>query len=157
MISLTQKETSLLQDAQKHEQHCVEKYKKNSETATDPQLKSLFTSLGQKEQEHLNTINQILGGTVPNINAGQSSQNQPKTAQPMQNSSNQTSQIDKQKDSFLCQDVLSTEKYVSSTYDTAIFEFKDPNIRQVLNHIQKEEQEHGQQIYDYMSQNGMYN
>ena len=43
-------------------------------------------------------------------------------------------------DKLLCQDALSTEKYVSSTYNTSIFEFRDKNIRQVLNHIQKEEQ-----------------
>ena len=29
-------------------------------------------------------------------------------------------------------------KYVSGTYDTAIFEFKDTQVRDVLNHIQKE-------------------
>ena len=37
------------------------------------------------------------------------------------------------------------------------FEFTENNIRDVLNHIQKEEQEHGKAIYDYMAQNGMYN
>lgn len=60
-------------------------------------------------------------------------------------------------DKLLCQDALSTEKYVSSTYNTSIFEFRDTNIRQVLNHIQKEEQEHGEQIYNYMNKHGMYN
>ena len=60
-------------------------------------------------------------------------------------------------DKMLCQDSLSTEKYVSSTYNTAIFEFSNTQIRQVLNHIQKEEQEHGQKIYNYMNQHGMYN
>ena len=60
-------------------------------------------------------------------------------------------------DKMLCQDCLSTEKYVSSTYNTAIFEFKDKNVRQVLNHIQKEEQEHGEKLYNYMSQHNMYN
>ena len=47
-------------------------------------------------------------------------------------------------------------KLYDSMYNTAIFEFKDVGIRNVLNHIQKDEQEHGQQIYNYMSQNGMY-
>ena len=60
-------------------------------------------------------------------------------------------------DKMLCQDSLSTEKYISSTYNTAIFEFSDTQIRQVLNNIQKEEQEHGEKIYNYMSQHGMYN
>ncbi len=50
-----------------------------------------------------------------------------------------------------------TEKYVSSTYDTAIFEQADSNVRQVLNHIQKEEQGHGEGIFKYMQSKGMYN
>ncbi|HBM76400.1 MAG TPA: spore coat protein, partial [Clostridiaceae bacterium] len=35
--------------------------------------------------------------------------------------------------------------------------FRDPNMRQALNHIQKEEQEHGEAIYNYMESKGMYN
>ncbi|MEG2144480.1 MAG: spore coat protein, partial [Oscillospiraceae bacterium] len=42
-------------------------------------------------------------------------------------------------------------------YDTSIFEFKNKNVRDTLNHIQKEEQEHGEKIYGFMAQNGMYN
>ena len=57
----------------------------------------------------------------------------------------------------MCTDMLSTEKFVSGAYDTAIFECVDPNVRQTLNHIQKEEQEHGEQIFNYMKCNGMYN
>ena len=56
----------------------------------------------------------------------------------------------------MCEDLLSTEKYVSSTYNTAIFEFRDPGVRQVLNHIQKEEQQHGEGLYAYMASHGMY-
>ena len=47
-------------------------------------------------------------------------------------------------------------KYVSGTYDTAIFEFKDTQVRDVLNHIQKEEQKHGEAIFKYMESKGMY-
>jgi hypothetical protein len=60
-------------------------------------------------------------------------------------------------DKYICSDALSTEKHVSSTYNTGIFEFKDVSVRNILNHIQKEEQEHGEKIYSYMSMNGMYN
>jgi spore coat protein CotF len=52
--------------------------------------------------------------------------------------------------------MLETEKYISQAYDTAIFEFKDANIRKVLNHIQTEEQQHGEQIFNYMQSKGMY-
>lgn len=58
-------------------------------------------------------------------------------------------------DSLLCNDMLMTEKFVSGTYDTAIFEFKDTAIWQTLNHIQKEEQEHGEGLSQYMHSKGM--
>jgi spore coat protein CotF len=53
--------------------------------------------------------------------------------------------------------MLTTEKYVSGTYDTTIFEFTNSQARQVLNHIQKEEQQHGEGIFNYMQSHGMYN
>ena len=48
------------------------------------------------------------------------------------------------------------EKHVSSMYDVSIFEFSCPSLRDTLAHIQKEEQNHGQQLYAYLSTNGMY-
>lgn len=61
-----------------------------------------------------------------------------------------------QTDVDLCFDLLNTEKYVSSTYNTAIFEFTDHSHRAALNHIQKEEQEHGEKIYNYLKSKGAY-
>ena len=52
--------------------------------------------------------------------------------------------------------MLMTEKYVSGAYNTAIFEFRDPQVRSILNHIQKEEQQHGEAIFKYMEKKGMY-
>ena len=49
MISLNQKETSLLQDLKKHEELCIKKYNGYAAQASDPQLKQLFTTLGQQE------------------------------------------------------------------------------------------------------------
>lgn len=152
MNSLTQKETTLLQDLKSQEQLCIDKYSKYSSDACNCKLKDLFTQIKQKEQQHISTVNEIMGGNIPQVGGGSS-----------QNSSSQSdlnaqySEDEKQKDKYLCQDALSTEKHVSSVYDTCIFEFKNPNLRNVLNHIQKEEQQHGEQIYNYMEQNGMYN
>lgn len=164
MLNLTAKEKMLLEDEKSHEQLCVQKYQEYAQKASAPQLKSLFNELSQHEQQHLTSINQILSGTVPNINQGQgqSQGNQNSNMQSsntMPNMNLQSSQMNayNEQDKMLCQDSLSTEKYVSSTYNTAIFEFADKNIRQVLNHIQKEEQEHGEKIYNYMSQHNMYN
>lgn len=50
-----------------------------------------------------------------------------------------------------------TEKYVSGTYDTTIFECRDKTLRDTLNHIQKEEQQHGEGVFNYMQSKGMYN
>ena len=160
MLNLNSKERMLLQDEKKHEELCIEKYNKYSEMASNPELKNLFSQLSEKEKQHLNTINLMLSGVLPNTNSGQAGkqQNQQSNTQ----SSNEQklnyyqSQTDFNNDKMLCQDSLSGEKYVSSTYDTAIFEFRDTNARQILNHIQKEEQEHGEKIYNYMEQYRMY-
>ena len=160
MLNLNSKERMLLQDEKKHEELCIEKYNKYSEMASNPELKNLFSQLSEKEKQHLNTINQMLSGVLPNTNSGQGGKQQ--NQQSNNQSSNEQklnyyqSQTDFNNDKMLCQDSLSGEKYVSSTYDAAIFEFRDTNARQVLNHIQKEEQEHGEKIYNYMEQYRMY-
>lgn len=162
MVNLTTKERLLLEDEKSHETLCISKYNDYANKANCQELKNLFSSLAQKEQQHLDSINQILNGVVPNVNSGsQNSQNQQMSQSNTQSipniGNNMSSGTYDKSDKYLCQDALSTEKYVSATYNTAIFEFKDKNIRQVLNHIQKEEQEHGEQIYNYMNQHNMYN
>lgn len=73
-MTLSQKETTLLQDLKSQEQLCVDKYSKYSSDACDGQLKNLFSQIGQVEQQHLSTITQILGGTVPTMGGGDTSQ-----------------------------------------------------------------------------------
>ncbi len=152
-MQFSQKEMTLLQDLKTQEQLCIEKYTNASAAACDQQLKTLFSSIGQTEQQHLHTLNQITEGIVPQF----SEQQQP--PQPSAKQTQPTTPMDsatRKKDKFLCVDALSMEKHVSSVYDTSIFECKDPKVRNALNHIQKEEQQHGEQIYAYMAQNGMY-
>lgn len=153
MISLTQKERYLLEDQKNHEELCIKKYNNYAAQAQDPELKQLFESHAKQEEQHLNTINQILSGQVPNINQQQNQQGTTYT----QSQSKAKSGLTNQNDADLCTDILSTEKYVSGTYNTAIFEFRDSNIRQALNHIQKEEQQHGESVFNYMQSKGMYN
>lgn len=149
---LSQKETMLLQDMMTQEQLCIEKYSQYAQKADDPALKSLCQTLGQTEQQHYNTLHQMSKGTVPQMNAQQQAQQSgQQTQQPAPSSARASKQ-----DEYLCQDLLSTEKHVSSAYNTAIFEFKDAGMRNALNHIQKEEQEHGKKLYDYMSQHNIY-
>ena len=152
MVNLTQKERMLLEDQKHHEEICIKKYNNYANQAQDPQLKQLFQTYAQQEQQHLDTINQILAGQVPNM--GQQGQQQGQKN--MQNNQTGTGAYNAN-DATLCSDMLMTEKYVSNVYNTSIFEFKDTNIRQALNHIQKEEQEHGEGIFNYIQSHGMYN
>ncbi|ERK31093.1 spore coat protein [Clostridium intestinale] len=149
-ITLSQKERLLLEDLKSHEEICILKYSNYANQAQDTQLKQLCKNNEQIERTHLDTINQLLNGTVPQMNQQQN-----------QNST-QTPEVAKQtpsniSDKDICSDLLMAEKYVSGTYDTAIFEFKDTEVRDVLNHIQKEEQKHGESIFKYMESKGMYN
>jgi spore coat protein CotF len=171
-VRLSQKEKMLLEDQKTHEKVCIAKYQQYANQAQDPQLKQLFNSFAQQEEKHLNTINQILSGQVPSIAQGQQSQQgqqqssaqsqtqtsmQGAVAAQMQAKSAAQVTTSSRNDAALCTDMLMTEKYVSGAYDSAIFEFTDANVRQVLNHIQKEEQQHGEGIYNYLQSNGMYN
>ncbi len=146
----TQKETGLLKDLKDQEQLCADKYAKHASCAHDAQLKNLFSSLSQTERNHYDTITQMESGTVPCPSS--SSQSAPTFTASYAG----VNTPEKQADMYLCSDLLAAEKHVSHLYDTCIFEFKDENARTMLNHIQKEEQQHGKMIYDYMQINGMY-
>lgn len=151
--NLATKERYLLEDQKTHEQVCIQKYSNYANLASDPQLKNIFSNIGRIEQEHLNTINQLLQGQIPAVNNQQQSQSQQSFGSIQSQSSSTGFQAS---DKDLCTDMLMTEKYVSSAYNSAIFEFKNPQVRDVLNHIQKEEQKHGEDIFKYMESKGMY-
>ncbi len=178
-VQLTTKEKYLLEDARTHEEQCIRKYDNYMNLACDEQLKAVFRANGQKEEEHLQTINQLLSGKVPSMGGGSQNSSQ-NTSQSSGQNKQQSGQVSTQgnwqtmsqqdsveisasgnspykaSDKDLCTDMLMTEKYVSASYNTAIFEFKDASVRDVLNHIQTEEQKHGESIFAYMQSTGMY-
>ena len=149
MIQLSQKERMLIEDQKSQEEICVVKYKKYSEQAQDSQLKQLFSTLSTEEQHHFDMLNQMLQGQEPNMSHPQQQGNT--TQQFAQTTASNGN------DKILCSDLLSTEKYVSGTYDTAVFEAINPTIRQALKHIQQDEQRHGEMLFNYMNTHGMYN
>ncbi|ABR35090.1 MULTISPECIES: spore coat protein [Clostridium] len=153
-VNLTQKEKMLLEDQKSHEEICIQKYSNYANQVQDPQLKQICKNNEQIERSHLNTINQLLSGNVPQMNQQQGGQQKQGVDQDINKSQSTTSNLS---DKEICSDLLMTEKYVSGAYDTAIFEFKDTEVRDVLNHIQKEEQKHGESIFKYMESKGMYN
>ena len=169
MVQWTQKEASLLQDLKGQEQLCVEKYNEYAQRAHDPELKNLFTSIGETEVGHLKTLTDMLNGQMPQQQSqggqqGQQSQGQQQQQQgcqcqqqvpdPGQRAQPLTPEM--QQDAYLCKDLLADEKYVSASYNTSIFEFSSPQARQILNGIQSAEQKHGEQLYAYMARHGMY-
>lgn len=172
-VTLSTKEQLLLQDQKTHEEQCILKYDNYANLAADSQLKTIFKNNAQNEREHLQIINQLLNGQVPSMAGGSQQQSgQQQTGQQQtgqQSSGQQGTSMSQQKtidqaasvgfkasDKDMCIDMLSTEKYVSGTYDTTIFECKSAQVRDVLNHIQKEEQKHGEAIFAYMQSKGMY-
>ena len=149
-MHLSQKESSLLEEMKEQEKLCIEKYSKHARCAHDGQLKNLFTQLASAEGQHLSYFDQIGEGTIPQVaTAGGSI--------PSSFTACYTAETpEKHDDCYLCTDLLSSEKHASALYDTCVFEFRDDGIRNVINAIQKQEQNHGKTLYDYMSVNGMY-
>lgn len=167
-FKLTQKEQQLLSDQLNHEKVCIQKYGSYAQQVRDPQLKQMFSQYASEEQNHYDTVSQLLSGqsTDLSMNAGQGrlqgqSQQQRQTQQGGESAGLQSSVgaagMTDQEDATILGDMLMTEKFVSGAYDTAIFESANSNVRQALQHIQKEEQQHGEGIFNYMSQHGMYN
>ena len=75
-LELSKKEKMLLEDQKSHEQLCIEKYGRYAKEAEDEQLQILCEKHEQHEKTHLDTINQILGGEIPQMNQQQSQQKQ---------------------------------------------------------------------------------
>ena len=145
-MSFSQKEMNLLKDLQAYESTSVTKYGDYAGRACDGELKNLFSSIRQTQQHHLDTLNGMIGNSGScGCDSGTC---------PIETSSAGAS-CDGSTDQFLCQDALRTEKYASSLYDTCLFEFADQASRDTLNHIQREEQQNGKQLYDYMNAHGM--
>lgn len=150
-MNLTQKETTLLKDLKSQEEVCMKKYGLYAQDASDPCLKQLFSSIRDTEEGHMNTVSRILSGEEVQMPPAKSASEEVFSC-PLSGCSPE----DKEKDAYLCADALAMEKHASALYDTCIFEFSSPVLRDTLNAIQKTEQNHGQKIYEYMSQNGMY-
>lgn len=151
-MTLTTKESGLIKDMKDQESLCIKKYDQYAQETTSVPLKQLFTSMAQTERAHLKTVTDMMNGSVtPAPNTISNADNEYCCAWQYKD------ETERNRDKFFCQDMLATEKHASSLYDTSVFEFTDPVARKVLNHIQAEEQQHGERLYAYMKANGMYN
>ncbi len=150
---LKEKEMTALKDLQTQEESCVKKYGKYSNEAKDEELKQLFETIRKDEQEHYNSIGQVLeGGAVPQSDCNDS---KGRDYNPKASYDSMDYSEDKKSDEFLVTDCISTEKLVSSEYNTNIFVFGDSDIRKLLADIQIEEQNHAEMLYKYKMVNQM--
>ncbi len=160
-MTFNQKETNLLKDLVNEEKLCVEKYCNYKEQAYDKQLSKMFEQLEQHELGHHQSLCELQSGSIPKqmkqqkASAASSSKKASKPAKPKETYTKSCKSESKKNDSYLCSDSLATEKRVSALYDTCIFEFRDPKVREFLNGIQKSEQNHGEEIAEYMMTNNM--
>ena len=151
-MQLTQQETTVIKDLQTQEKTCVEKYRFYEASAHDHQLKQLFRQIGDEEQEHFDSLGQLLKGDVPDV---QSAQTGTEGFTPDASYSSGDNSDEKRHDQFLCTDCIATEKLVSSTYNNDLFRFAATGVRRLLNHIQTEEQNHAEMLFKYKTANGM--
>lgn len=149
---LNEKETNAVKSLQSQEKSCIEKYDKYSQQAKDAELKNLFQTLKQKEEQHYQSLGQLLSGTVPTCNCNDSSG---KNYEPKATYTGSATSSDKEHDCFLATDCIATEKLVSSEYNTNVFVFGNSDVRKLFADIQVEEQNHAEMIYKYKTANKM--
>ncbi|OOB77376.1 MAG: Rubrerythrin [Epulopiscium sp. Nuni2H_MBin003] len=154
-MQLNDKEKQALKDLQSQEKLCKEKYDKYAQQAHDPVLTNLFNELATEEQQHYDSLNQVLTqGTVPQVNCNDS---KGKNYNPTATYSQGDNSAFKTEDSFLATDCIATEKLVSGEYNDDVFVFGDSDVRKLFADIQVEEQNHAEMLYKYKVSNGMAN
>lgn len=149
-MKLNQKENQLVTELKNQEQLCIQKYDFYAEQASDPELKKLFNFLLKQEQEHYDMLQDLLDGKIPEIK-----NRKPLSAnyEPKKTHSGVKEQLEF--DKFLCTDLITTEKYVATDYNNDLFYFVSPEVRNVLNAIMTDEQNHAEMIWKYKQANKM--
>ena len=149
-MKLNQKEVQLVTELKTQEQLCVQKYDFYAKQAKDPELKKLFKKLMSVEQNHYDMLDSLTTGTVPVIKS-----RKPSAAGYTPKATYTSDSEAKEFDKFLCTDIIATEKYVASAYNNDLFYFASPEVRNVLNAIMTDEQNHAEMIWLYKTANKM--
>lgn len=149
-MKLNQKEVQLVTELKNQEQLCIQKYAFYAAQAKDPQLKKLFEKLGKHEQAHYDMLDSMSKGEMPQIK-----NRKPGAVSYEPTACKNCSAPDKEFDKFLCTDIIATEKYVATTYNNDLFYFASPELRNVLNAILTDEQNHAEMIWKYKVANKM--
>ncbi|MCH5350508.1 MAG: ferritin-like domain-containing protein [Clostridiales bacterium] len=149
-MNLNQKEVQLITELKTQEQLCVQKYDFYATQAKDPELKKLFKKILKMEQYHYDMLDSLTKGTVPQIKS-----RKPGAASYTPQAKYTGDSTAKEFDKFLCTDIIATEKYVATAYNNDLFYFASPEVRNVLNAIMTDEQNHAEMIWMYKTANKM--
>ncbi len=149
-MKLNQKENQLVTELKSQEQLCIQKYDFYAKQAKDPELKKLFKTLLKHEQEHFDMLDDLLNGKTPKI-----ANHTPLAEKYEPKKSHNGSEEEKAFDKFLCTDLITTEKYVATDYNNDLFYFASTDVRNVLNAIMTDEQNHAEMIWKYKVANKM--
>ena len=149
-MKLNQKENQLVTELKNQELLCIQKYEFYTKQAKDPELKKLFQKLLKQEQMHFDMLQSLIDGEIPKI-----SNRKPlsKNFEPQQTHKGSKEEVEF--DKFLCTDLITTEKYVATDYNNDLFYFVSPEVRNVLNAIMTDEQNHAEMIWKYKQANKM--
>ena len=164
MVNLTNKERFLLEGEKYQQQLAIDKYNNFSLQAADPILKTIFSNLSKIEENHLNMVNEMLQGRIPQINT--------QTLHPYYTNTSSLSNeylnignmtITSMDNSFddgdkiICFDALTTEELLHSTYSASSLEFEESEYKNILSKIIDDKKNSLQYLNDYMIKKGMYN
>lgn len=134
---------SLIKTMDRH----INRYGYCVKNAPDVRLKALVILLQKQDEEHYKMLIQLEQGIIPMIG---------------RNDRESTLKVPKGKgggtrvDARFCTDLYEGEKNLSSEIDQAIFKIRDSSMRNVLNYIQKQQQEHGRLLGQYMDEELIY-
>lgn len=164
MVNLTNKERFLLEGEKYQQQLAIDKYNNFSLQAADPILKTIFSNLSEIEENHLNIVNEMLQGRIPQINTQNLHPyytNTSSLSNEYLNIGNMTiTSMDNSfddGDKIICFDALTTEELLHSTYSASSLEFEESEYKNILSKIIDDKKNSLQYLNDYMIKKGMYN
>lgn len=166
MVNLTTKERLLLEGEKYQQQLVIDKYNDYALQAQDNSLKSLFSNLVKAEEKHLNMIDEMLQGKVPQINKENIHpyyENNSINSNDYINIGNITlTSLDDNSsygdgDKIMCFDALTTEELIHSTCSASSLEFEKTEFENILKYIIEEKSENIKYLNNYMIKKGMYN
>lgn len=164
MVNLTNKERFLLEGEKYQQQLAIDKYNNFALQAADPILKTIFSNLSEIEDNHLNMVNEMLQGRIPQINTQNLHPyytNTSSLSNEYLNIGNMTiTSMDNSfddGDKIICFDALTTEELLHSTYSASSLEFEESEYKNILSKIIDDKKNSLQYLNDYMIKKGMYN